>query len=188
MDSRAESAKETRQRIVTATLTLHRERGVLATSHRDIAQRADVSVGTVYHHFPTLDSIVRACGARVHELFPPPAPDCIDSSAPLPRRIEQLAAALVDMYAAMPFVEKLRADRDRVEALDFGLAMRERAVDQLILRALGNRGRRNLVRTLLAAVLDAPVIHRLLSSGMSRGETARVLAALINAWLKGGRS
>src|ERR1051325_567073 len=53
MDQRAEAARATKRRIVEATLQLHGERGVLATSHKDVAERADVSVGTVYPHFRT---------------------------------------------------------------------------------------------------------------------------------------
>ena len=37
MNARAESALETRERIVRATLELHLQQGVLATSHKDIA-------------------------------------------------------------------------------------------------------------------------------------------------------
>jgi AcrR family transcriptional regulator len=48
---RAESAEETLRRIVRATYTLHCEQGVAATTMKQIARRADVSVGTVYHHF-----------------------------------------------------------------------------------------------------------------------------------------
>src|SRR5260370_19161268 len=91
MERRAEGAEETRQRIVQATMALHTAQGVLATSHKDIAARADVSVGTVYHHFPTVDSIVRACGAHVRDLHPLPAPETVNPRHPRRRRIESLA-------------------------------------------------------------------------------------------------
>ena len=50
---RAETAAETRQRLVDATASLHLERGISAVSLPDVAERARVSVGTAYHHFPT---------------------------------------------------------------------------------------------------------------------------------------
>src|SRR5437762_8723151 len=162
MDQRAEAAETTRRRIVQATLQLHGERGVLATSHKDVAGRADVSVGTVYHHFPTLDAIVRACGAHVRETHPLPSAECIDPRAPRAQRIEALTRQLVAFYARMPWLEKLRTERHEVPALDAGISLREEAFRQLIRRAAG-RCRPQKVRV-IEAILDPAVINRLLHS------------------------
>src|ERR1041385_741558 len=97
MDSRAETAQQTRERIVAATLELHAARGVLAVSHKDIAERADVSVGTVYHHFPTRTELVHACGARSAALFAPRA-EAIDPKAPLEKRVAALVRELVAVH------------------------------------------------------------------------------------------
>ena len=70
---RAESAEETRRRLVQATFELHSEQGIAATSMKQIADRAGVGVGTVYHHFATLDDTVMACGQMVMATYPPPA-------------------------------------------------------------------------------------------------------------------
>ena len=43
---------------------LHYEQGVAATSYVQIAERAGVGPATVYRHFPTLGSLVEACGAQ----------------------------------------------------------------------------------------------------------------------------
>lgn len=45
-------------------MALHRDRGIAATTMKDIAERADVGIGTVYHHFPSYEDAIRACGAR----------------------------------------------------------------------------------------------------------------------------
>ena len=50
---RKDAQAETLRRIVTATVALHAEKGVLGTAHAEIAQRAGVSIPTVYKHFPT---------------------------------------------------------------------------------------------------------------------------------------
>ena len=50
-----------RQRIVEATVALHAEKGPFATSYKDIAQRADVAVPTVYKNFPDLNALFFAC-------------------------------------------------------------------------------------------------------------------------------
>src|SRR5712692_4818072 len=118
MVRRAAAAEDTRRRIAEATMQLHTEKGVVATSHKDVARRADVSVGTVYHHFPDRDSIVRACGVHVWERHPPPALNSIDPHAPRPSRIAALARELVAFYAAMPWMERIRSERHEVPALD----------------------------------------------------------------------
>ena len=69
---RAESTGETRQRIVEATFRLHSERGIAGTSMKDIADRAGVSVGTVYHHFPSYADAIAACGTYTAEHEPAP--------------------------------------------------------------------------------------------------------------------
>ena len=61
-ESRASAVAQTRERIVAATLELHGEQGIAATSWDDIAARAGVGVGTVYRHFPSLDELIPACG------------------------------------------------------------------------------------------------------------------------------
>lgn len=187
MERRAAAAEVTRQRIVTATLELHGEKGVLATSHKDIAARADVSVGTVYYHFPDQDSIVRACGAHVRVLFPPPPPEAIDPRAPRSERVAALARALVELYARMPWIEKLRAERHDLPTLDAGISMREEAVRRLIRRALGRGAGRKTI-AVVQALLDPAVVNRLLESGRKQREAAATLASVLNRWLEGGHS
>ena len=184
MEKRTEGAESTRRRIVEATLQLHAERGVVATSHKDVAERADVSVGTVYHHFPTLDSIVRACGAHVRELHPLPSPDIIDGDAPRRKRIETAMRELVASYASMPWLEKLRSERSAVPALDVGISMREQAVARVIRKALGATTPAKVA--VVAAIIDPAVVNRLLESGMSPQKAAKTLAAIVNSWLEGG--
>jgi AcrR family transcriptional regulator len=187
LKQRAEAAQETRQRIVAATMALHTEQGVLATSHKDIAARADVSVGTVYHHFPTRDAIVRACGTRIREMLPPPSAEDIDARAPRRQRVAALVRALVAFYARMPWLEKLRSERHEVPALDLGMTMREEATRQLIRRALGRPIAAKKI-AVTEAILDPAVVNRLLESGISQKEAAATLASILNAWLEGGRS
>jgi AcrR family transcriptional regulator len=75
MSKRAAAREETRRRIVEATFKLHGERGVFGTSYRDIAEEADVSLATVYSHFPKVEDLLPACGALVMERARPPRPE-----------------------------------------------------------------------------------------------------------------
>ncbi len=62
---RAALKRETRQRILDAVINLHAEHGALGTSYAMIADRAGVSLQTVYNHFPDLGILVKACTGHV---------------------------------------------------------------------------------------------------------------------------
>ena len=100
MERRTAIVDETRQRIVDATVELHNEKGVLATSMQDIAARAGVSLGTVYRHFPSLDELVPACGGRNLELLPPPTPAIFGGLESSEARVRALFNALYAHYEA----------------------------------------------------------------------------------------
>jgi AcrR family transcriptional regulator len=187
MNTRAETARETRERILAATIDLHARHGVVSVSHKDIAAQADVSVGTVYHHFPTRTELVRACGARSAEQMAPPA-SAIDPDAPLGQRITALATALVGLYAQAPWIEKIRTERDQEPAIAEGMAAWQEPLDALIGRALGPLAARPHAVAVVAAILDVSVINRLSERGLSQGEIAATLGAIIQSWLEGGDS
>src|SRR5687768_11391838 len=98
MSKRALAREEMRRRIVEATAKLHGERGVFGTSWQDIAKEADVSVATVYAHFPSLDELLPACGALVMERIRPPARESsneiIGDARGLQERFERVALEL----------------------------------------------------------------------------------------------
>jgi AcrR family transcriptional regulator len=102
MKQRRHEVEATRRRIVEATLALHSKRGILGTSWRDIAERADVSVATVYKHFPTLDELMPACGELLVSRTQPPSPDAVDETfagaATLGERLGRLVATFFDFY------------------------------------------------------------------------------------------
>ena len=68
MGRRREQLEAMRERIAEAAFELHASVGPAQTSIRAVAERADVQRHTVYHHFPDMTSLVRACtehGMRV---------------------------------------------------------------------------------------------------------------------------
>jgi AcrR family transcriptional regulator len=71
---RAERQAETRQRIVDATVELHREIGPARTTVSAIAERAGVQRLTVYRHFPDERALLNACSGQFMEQNPPPNP------------------------------------------------------------------------------------------------------------------
>jgi len=102
MSRRAEATQALRRRIVDATIELHSEQGIVGTSWRDIAERADVAVATVYNHFPSLDELVPACGeqlmARLHPPSPADAADVIGDAATVEDRFGRVGVELYSFY------------------------------------------------------------------------------------------
>ncbi len=106
MRRRAERQEATRQRIVEATVALHEERGVLATTISDIATRAGVERATVYRHFPDERSLITACTGHYYTQHPPPDP------CPWERIVdpaERLRTALAEIYAYHERTEPMTA-------------------------------------------------------------------------------
>lgn len=101
LGKRAESVAETQRRILEATIELHGERGIFGTSWRDIAERADVSVATVYKHFPSIDELVPACGELLMEELRPPDPALareVVGTGSVGQRLERAALELFSFY------------------------------------------------------------------------------------------
>lgn len=179
---RAEAADETRRRIVEATSVLHAERGIADTSMTDIAARAGVSVGTVYHHFPTYPDAIAACGAYTTEHTPAPTAAIFEGAKTRAERVAHLAAALFDYYERVPALDSVRRDRHVAESLEHYAAAEADNRLSLAARAIGVR-KRNRKAALLAALLDLDVHRALHRQGFDTPNAAARVAALVNGWL-----
>ena len=107
MKKRAERQRETRRRIVEATVELHRTRGPANTTISEIAQRAGVNRLTVYNHFPDITDLLRACSRSWTERYPAPDP------TPWPQISDpqvRLRTALADLYSFYASTEPMRAN------------------------------------------------------------------------------
>ena len=118
LGKRAQSVEETRRRIVDATFQLHNEKGVIATSMQDIADRADVSLHTVYSHFPTIDALVGGCAHKVITLLSPPGPNIFRGLDAREARLGKLTRELFAMYERGALqIETARCEASEVAAL-----------------------------------------------------------------------
>src|SRR5690242_19300490 len=95
LKARAESQRQTRERIVRATMELHREVGPAQTTIAEIARRAGVQRLTVYNHFPEEPDLVGACQGHWLSLHPPPDPA---TALAAPDPVQRLQTALRDLY------------------------------------------------------------------------------------------
>src|ERR687890_2036930 len=107
MKKRAERQRETRRRIVEATVELHRTRGPAHTTISEIAQRAGVNRLTVYNHFPDLTDLLKACSRSWTERHPAPDPT---PWAKISDPQVRLRTALADLYSFYARTEPMRAN------------------------------------------------------------------------------
>jgi AcrR family transcriptional regulator len=103
---REEKSERSRRAVLDAALSLFSHQGYRATTMREIADRARVSTGNVYHHFPDKDAIFQALLDEYRELTDTqrfPFTRVLFASASFPENIEQLG------YAARDSVRQYRA-------------------------------------------------------------------------------
>ena len=176
---RAETTGETRRRIVEATFNLHAERGIADTSMTAIAERAGVSVGTVYHHFPSYADAIAACGAYTAEHAPAPTAALFEGAATRQERVACLARALFDYYERVPALESVRRDRQLTPTLEAFARDEVRNRRKLAAQAVAPDGPAALV----AAILDIDVYRSLRREGFGTADAADRVAALLNTSL-----
>ncbi|MCW5745394.1 MAG: TetR/AcrR family transcriptional regulator [Alphaproteobacteria bacterium] len=183
MGKRAKAADETRRRIVEATYDLHMAHGIAATTMKQIAERADVGLGTVYHHFPSYDDIVRACGAHTFDMASPPTMAIFAGLASVRDRLARLVQELFAFYERCPGIARARADRDRIRALQEAMDDWEHVYGALIHEALrpGRPARRTEMA--LEALLDFDVHGRLVKAGLGTSQAAALITDVVGAWL-----
>ena len=184
MGRRAESAGETREKIVRACFALHAERGIAATNMRDIAEGAGVGLGTLYHHFPGYDDLIAACGAFSREMHAPPDPSIFEGVDSPAERVQILVRALFSWYAGVPpAYELIRAERVRYAPLKEHMKRSDELREQLVAAALRPMRARRRIQT-AASMLDFSVYRNLTAgAGMPLHDAIREVCDVLLRWL-----
>jgi AcrR family transcriptional regulator len=185
MSRRAAAREETRRRIVEATAELHGERGVFGTSWRDIAEKADVAVATVYSYFPSLDQLLPACGRLVMERAQPPsreaAPAIIGDAEDVRERLVRVARELFRFYErGGPHIEVDRRERELPGMREWEESQRA-TVAAFVREALAGHADARTAR-LVSAFFDLPTYKALRTRGAGP-DTAAELVAQVAACL-----
>jgi AcrR family transcriptional regulator len=119
LKARAESQRETRDRIARVAAELHEEKGVARTTVAEIARRAGVTRVTVYNHFADLSELLPPCAAHYGELHPLPDLDGVLALADPGERVRAALGRLYGWYRETePMFGKLISDRASVPELD----------------------------------------------------------------------
>lgn len=184
MEKRAEAAEETRRRIVEACFALHARQGIAATTMSQIAETAGVSIGTVYHHFPSYDDAIAACGAFTEALVPLPKPEVLDGCDDSAARLAALATAIFSFYERLQCYARIRAERDRYEPVARFVTREVENRRALTRAALKPCGANERTVKLTAALLDVAVYDELREAGFSTTAAALSVAATLTAGLE----
>ena len=174
---RAERAETTRRRIIEAISALHAEKGIAATSMKHIAERAGVSVGTVYHHFPTYDDAIAACGAHMVDNYPPPDESSFSQHEGARERVAALCSAMYAYYELNPAIEAVRADQYVSPVLRAFLEREQKDRARLASAALCAMTDQS---ALLTALLDIGVWRALTRAGFSTEAAAQSVTAIVS--------
>src|SRR6478735_8745752 len=185
LKARAESQRETRDRIARVPSELHEEKGVAQTTVAEIARRAGVTRLTVYNHFADLSELLPACAAHYERLHPTPDFDSVLAQGETDERVRSVLAELYRWYRETePMYGKLFSDRASVPELDRFL---EQNVDCMLdglgvdlAAAFAVRGRRaERRRALIRLALDFWTWRRLAREGLDDEAAADLMAAAV---------
>ncbi len=105
---------ELRQRILAAALDLLRERGMAGLTMSALAERAEISRATLYHHFPDIDAVLAAwVGAEINRSLEVLMREAAQIPAPL-ERLQHLVDAHLTTFASQN--HRMSADLFETEA------------------------------------------------------------------------
>ena len=190
MATRERAVQDTRQRIIDAAISLHAQRGVIATNWEEIAERAGVSTATVYRHFPSLGELVPACARTAFEAgarLPSPA-QAAAAFAGLTRpapRIERLIRESCRCYElGAGWLAAARRDAKSVPALDRAVRLQERVLGVLIQAALGDAFVDAQTMSVIKALIDFPFWKALTDAGVAAEKVPRVINDLVRSRLQ----
>ena len=180
---RASAAARTRQRILDATLELHGEQGIGATTWDDIAARAGVGVGTVYRHFPSLDALIPACGEITRQVLelPEDPPALFAGLDAAPERIERLVREAFAIYErGAPQLRAIRNEPDvHPNVAEAGTEV-EGALAALIDAAVASSAITPADRAVVRAMIDLNTWDALREQGLGQDDAVATIAELLS--------
>jgi AcrR family transcriptional regulator len=187
MDKRKAAVEETRQRILEATLALHSEKGIFGTSWQDIAKRADVSVGTVYKHFPSLDELVPACGELMYAITRPPSLEAATrifaGASSLQERLGRLVSELFAFYErGASYIETDFQERRLPEVQEWETHMRA-TIAGLTREALRPAGCDEETVQAVSALLDFSTYKSFVDRDIRKEQAAKTINGVLLCWI-----
>jgi AcrR family transcriptional regulator len=192
MDGRIARGARARTAIVDALLVLI-QAGELRPSAARIAERAGVSLRSVFQHFKDVESLFAAMADRQRERLAPLV-GSVSGDGPLEKRLDAFVAARVRLLEAIAPVRRaavLMEPFSRELGKRLGAFRRQKAeeVRRVFATELADRppaGRRRLLAALVAASSWSTWQALRDHQGLSRAQARRVLHHMLETLLEGG--
>ncbi|HXG26432.1 MAG TPA: TetR/AcrR family transcriptional regulator [Candidatus Binatia bacterium] len=185
---RAEAATATRERILEAALALYHERGVAATTLAEVARRADVSRGTILHHFGSADGLLDAVLNQVVTGLDYPDERVQAGAATQDERIRRYVDAMFRFYvrseADWPAFSR-DLDHPVVKARE---AEYYATVGRLFAATFGDLASDRVVGAAVRAFVNYMPLHDLRAAGLSLDESIDVVARTLIALVRQRRA
>ena len=184
LKARAESQRETRDRITRAATDLHIELGPARTTVAEIARRAGVTRLTVYNHFADLEALLPACAGHFQSLHPTPD---LEGALAVEDPQERVSAALTLWYGwfreTAELWSKVLSDRVALPELDrfldSGIDQWQRDLVVALAEPSGGPKAGHEQRVLLRLAVDFWTWQRLNNEGLDDRQAADLMAATV---------
>jgi AcrR family transcriptional regulator len=184
MDRRAVASEATRQRVIEAAVALHGERGAAATRWTDIAERADVALGTVYRYFPGYDELIPACTGYGLTTLRPPTPEIFGRATSVGGRVTALVRESFSFWErAYPWMRHRECDRRAVPAVQAFHRQQEARFEGLVRTALGPLARRKRVVDATVSLSGYSSWASFHDRGVTTTEAATLVTEILARWL-----
>jgi AcrR family transcriptional regulator len=191
MTARRTAAEDTKRRILEATLDLHTEKGIFGTSWQDIAARADVAIGTVYKHFPSLDALVPACGELLMERTRPPSPEdgprIVGDAVGLEPRLQRVAAELFAFYERAGASLKIDARERALPAVREWETYLRATIAALVELAVAPANPTDAAIRLVGALFDPATYGAMRARGIKPRDAASSVGTIAARWIEHDR-
>ncbi|MBI3745863.1 MAG: TetR/AcrR family transcriptional regulator [Chloroflexi bacterium] len=176
---RAESTAATRARIVSTAVEVYQERGVGGATIGAIAARADVSRGTVLHHFQDADGLLAAAIDHILATIDIPDERVLDGASTEAERIHRFVDATFRFYErSNSWWEVFRRDMER-PVVKAGEQLFWASFGRLQTAAIGDGSGDRVVASTVAALVHPGTLWTFRETGLNLEEAIDIIADLI---------
>ena len=160
---------------------MYGERGVAATTIHAVAERADVSRGTIVHHFGTADGLIEAVLDHVVGMINMPDERVLDAVSDPKERIRRFVRAMFEFYERSSSWWTVFGPEMQLPALQAREQAFWVAIGRFQAAALGPMAGDPLVIAAVAGFLHPAMLGTMRAAGASLDEVVRTVAdAIIN--------
>ncbi|HTK45702.1 MAG TPA: TetR/AcrR family transcriptional regulator [Patescibacteria group bacterium] len=189
---RAETAAATRERIIEAAAALYQAHGVNETTLQRIAERADVSRGTILHHFAGTGGVLDAVAERILVTLELPDERIFTGATDDESRLRAYVTAIIEFFQrSTGWWAVFMTEMDRPELKAREAAYYER-IAALQARALGSLAMDRDVNIVVGSLIHPGTIGGFIwvmeQAGFGPAESVDAIADVVVAYVERART